>query len=97
MLSEREKQLVKSQVQTYDSLMDQSSFAQEKKAEGEIQGLQKMALEAVEDQYPALLELAQERIALIRQPDLLRQLVKQIFKAHDEAMARWVLNTFTSS
>lgn len=63
------------QLQTYDSLMDQSSYAQRKKVEGEVQGLQKMVLEAVGDQYPALVELAQERVILIRQPDLLRQLV----------------------
>jgi len=96
-ISEQDKQIVEDQLQTYDSLMDQSSYVQRKKVEGEVQGLQKMALEAVEDQYPALVELAQERVMLIRQPDLLRQLVKQIFKAPDETTARWVLDTFATS
>jgi hypothetical protein len=55
-----------------------------------------MALEAVEDTYPTLLVLAQERIHLVRKPEGLRQLVKLICKAPDEATARWLLNTFAA-
>ena len=36
------------------------------------------------------------RDAQIKQPDALRLLVKQIYKAPDEATARWLLNTLPS-
>jgi len=55
-----------------------------------------MGIEAVEANYPSLVELAQERVTVIKQPEVLRQLVKQIFKAPDEATARWLLNTFAA-
>ena len=80
----------------YDSLLEQDPFAEEMRIKGEVKGLQLMALEAIEDQFPSLIELAQERVVLIRQPDILRQLVKQIFRAPDEATARWLLNTFAA-
>ncbi len=84
--------------QQYDSLLESDPEVLERAArertEGEIRGLQKMALEAVEDKYPILVELAQEHINLVRKPEVLRQLVKLIYKAPDEATARWLLNTF---
>ena len=88
----------------YDSLLDEDPEIKEKiaqsKLQGELQGkveaLQEMAMVAVKDQYPTLAELAQERVLLVRQPEMLRQLVKQIYKAPDETTARWVLNTFAA-
>jgi hypothetical protein len=55
-----------------------------------------MVLEAVEDEYPLLVELAQQKVGLIRKPDALRQLVKLIYKAPDENTARWLLNNFAA-
>jgi len=80
----------------YDSLLDEDPEIKEKMARSKVEALQEMALDAVKDQYPTLVELAQERVLLIRQPEMLRQLVKQIYKAPDETTARWALNTFAA-
>ena len=87
-------------MQSYDSLLDSDPYFQQKIkqkfVEGEVQGLQKMALEAIQDQYPALMPSAKEKITLIRKPDLLRLLVKQIYKAPDEKIAQLILDTYTN-
>jgi hypothetical protein len=105
-ISEQDKQIVEDQLQTYDGLLGQDPYFQQKlqqkaaeaaagaAVEAEIRTLQRMALDAVEDQYPSLKELAQEKITLIRQPDVLRQPARQAYKAPDEATLRWLLNTF---
>ena len=84
----------------YDSLLDEDPEVKEKVARGKVEALvetlQEMAMDAVNDQYPTLVELAQERVLPIRQPEMLRLLVKQIYKAPDETTARWVLNTLVA-
>ena len=80
----------------YDSLLDEDPEIQERETRGEIRGLQRMAIEAVKNRYPSLVELAEERVALITQPDALRQLVILIFNTPDENTARWLLNTFVA-
>jgi hypothetical protein len=99
-LTEPDKQIVEGYMQSYDSLLDSDPYIQQKiqqkLVEGEIQGLQKMALEAIQDQYPALMPLAKEKIERIEKPDLLRLLVKQIYKAPDEKIAQLILDTYTS-
>jgi hypothetical protein len=52
-----------------------------------------MVLEAVRTSFPSLMELAQERITHIKQPDALRKLAVQILKAPDEAVARNLFKT----
>ena len=99
MVSAQDKQIVEDYMlnNKYDSLIDEDPEVQERvargKAEGEIRGLQQMTLEAVKNRYPSLVELAEERVAVIRKPDSLRQLVILIFNAPDENVARWLLNT----
>ncbi len=103
MVSAQDKQIVEDYMlnNKYDSLIDEDPEVQERvargKAEGEIRGLQQMTLEAVKNRYPSLVELAEERVAVIRKPDSLRQLVILIFNAPDENTARWALNTFSAS
>jgi hypothetical protein len=81
----------------YDSLVDEDPEVQERvargEAEGEIRGAQKMVTNLVEVRFPALSELAQERVSLIRNTDALSQLIKQVGTVPDEATARWLLNT----
>lgn len=105
MVSEEDKQKVEEELHMeYDSLIDENPEIQKRvakgKAEGEIRGelrgLQEMVLEAVKDEYPPLVELAQEKVVRIRKPDSLRQLVKLIYKAPDENTARWLLNNFAA-
>jgi len=99
---------VEEHMQVYDSLLDGQPWFEEfvaKKAEEraakkvvetEIQILDQIIVEVVEEQFPPLAEFAREKITSIRQPDVLRLLVKQIYKAPDEATARWLLNTLPS-
>lgn len=104
MLTDADKQIVENYMQSYDSLLDSDPYIQQKIAEKaaekanerEIGALQRVALEAVEEQFPALLDQARERVAQVKQPDLLRLLVKQIYKAPDEKTARWLLETLAA-
>ena len=84
----------------YDSLVDEDPEVQERvargKAEGEIQGAQKIVAGLIEARFPALTELAQERVTLIRDTDTISRLAKQVASAPDEATARWLLNSFTT-
>ncbi|HKV59455.1 MAG TPA: hypothetical protein VJO32_14275, partial [Ktedonobacteraceae bacterium] len=99
MLTEADKQIVEDYMQLYDSLLDNDPYFQQKLAkkatESEVRALQQVALEAVEEQFPALMPSAKEKITLIRKPDLLRLLVKQIYKAPDEKIAQLILDTYT--
>src|SRR5436853_6041123 len=105
MVSEEDKQKVEEELRMeYDSLIDENPEIQKRvakgkaegKTEGKLQGLQEMVLEAVKDEYPPLIELAQEKVVHIRQPDSLRRLVKLIYKAPDENTARWLLTNFAA-
>jgi len=84
----------------YDSLIDEDPEVKDRvaksKAEGEVEGLQKMAIKAVEDQYPTLENLAQRRIVAIRKPETLMQLVQLIYKAPNEDTAHWLLENFAA-
>lgn len=100
MLTGVDKQLVEDYMQSYDSLLDSDPYIQQKLAkkatESEIGALQQVALEAIEEQFPALIDQGRERVVQVKQPDLLRLLVKQIYKAPDEKTARWLLDTLTA-
>ena len=76
----------------YDSLVDEE--AQEWIARGKIEMAQKMTVGLVEARFPALTELAHERVTLIRSTDALSLLVKLVGTVPNEASARWLLNTF---
>lgn len=96
-LSEQDKHIVEDHLHTkYDSLLDGDPEIQERIAQGKIEALQEMALEAVKSKFPTLVELAEGQVALIREPDALRRLVILIFNASDETTARWLLTTFVA-
>ena len=95
MVSAQDKQIVEAHMDIhYDSLVDEDPEVQERVARGEIRMAQKMIIGLVEARFPALIELAQERVSLIRNTDALSQLIKQVGTVPDEATARWLLNTF---
>ena len=50
----------------YDSLVDEDPEVQERVAKGKVEMAQKMVADLVEARFPALSELAQERVTLIR-------------------------------
>ena len=84
----------------YDSLLDSDPYIQQwvakQATEHEIKALQRVVLDAVAGQFPALIGQARESIVQVEEPDALRLLVKQIYKAADEQMARWILETLAA-
>ena len=95
MLSAQDKQIVEEHMDIhYDSLVDEDPEVQERVAKGKVEMAQKMVADLVEARFPALSELAQERVTLIRNTGALSQLIKQVGTVPDEATARWLLNTF---
>ena len=63
----------------------------EGKAEGEIETLQKVVINMVIDRFPALVELAQQRIKQIKKPEAFYLLISQLNTAPDESTARFLL------
>src|SRR6266571_3247803 len=63
----------------------------EGKAEGEIETLQKVVVNTVIDRFPALVELAQQRIKQIERPEAFYLLISQLNTAPDESTARFLL------
>ena len=96
MLSETDKQLVEDYMQYYDSLLDSDPYFQKRLDEREIKALQQVVLEAVEGQFPALVDQARESVVQVEKPEILRLLVKQMYKAPDEKTARWILETLAA-
>jgi len=97
-LSEQEKQKVEAHLRTYDSLLDQDPYFQEEKDlerklglnEG-IQAFQRTIVEIVKSRFPALTELAQQRVAQIQELDDLQQLNIQLSTARNQTAARRIL------
>jgi len=109
-VSDQDKQEVEKKLQTFDSLLDKDPYIQEQKAlerslgvtlgkelgrtEGRIQELQQLLLETVEERFPSLVQLAQQKSKQNLKPEVLRKLVKQVIAAPDEATVRKLLSTF---
>ena len=103
-ISMQDKQEVEDHLHQFDSLLDTDPYIQEQKAlerslgrneglyEGRVQELQQMLIEVVEERFPSLVGLARQRAKQTVRPEVLRQLVKQLFAAPDEATARKHLN-----
>ena len=95
-------------MQSYDSLLDSDPYFQQRIAKKaaeqadeqaikhEITVLQQVALEAVEEQFPALVDHAREKVVQVKKPEILRLLIKQVYKAPDEKTARWLLETLAA-
>jgi len=95
-LSAQEKQIVEDRLHMHDSLLEQDPFVHEQRDLGKIEGQQKAILIVVETRFPALVELAQERVVRLNKPDELNLLIKQIILAPDEDKARWLLSTLAA-
>jgi hypothetical protein len=95
-LSAQDKQIVENGMRSYDSLLESDPEFQQRMAEAIIEGQQKLVLELVVDRFPALAEIAQQKIVRLTKQEMLMQLTKQIALAPDENTARWVLNTFAA-
>jgi hypothetical protein len=104
-LSEQNRERMKEEFRMeYDSMIDDNWLVKERIARAEQQAEQRVELrvlketviEAVSDEFPPLVELAQQQITQVDRPEELRKLVKLIYKAPDEATARWLLTNFAA-
>ena len=68
-LSAQEKLIVEDRLHMHDSLLEQDPFVHEQRDFGKIEGQQKAILIVVETRFPALVEMAQERIVRLNKPD----------------------------
>lgn len=59
--------------------------------EGEVKGERKAIITIIQARFPALIEIAQQRIEQIDSAEKLMQLTAQLATAPDEAAARWAL------
>jgi hypothetical protein len=95
-MTQLEKAKTREALSMYDNLWDQSAIIQqmraaskeEGKVEGETETLQKVIADTVEVRFPSLLDLAQQKVRTISDPEKLHQLYMQILTAPNEENAR---------
>ena len=87
-------------MQYYDSLLDQDPYFQEQKAlerafgrTEAIQAFQNAIVEIVNNRFPTLLDLAQQRVVQIQEINALQHLVVQLSTARSQASAQRILQT----
>jgi len=95
-LTEQDKQIVEERLHMYDSLLDEDPEIQERVAKAKIETQQRDILLFVKARFPALAEIAQERIVRLNKPDELNRLTEQIAGAPDEDTARRALDTLAA-
>jgi len=61
--------------------------------EGAVEAPQQVVVEIVQERFPPLAELAQQKVAKVNEPSVLHFLVRQVTTAPDENTVHWVLNT----
>ena len=83
---------------TYDSLLEMDPYLQQQKAleralglNAGIQAFQNAIIEIVKNRFPALTELAQQRVVQIQELEDLQQLVIQLSTVRNQTMARRIL------
>jgi hypothetical protein len=89
---------MKKKLNTFDSLLDQDPYVQEKIAleralerNESIQAFQDTIVEIVKTRFPNLVELAQQRVVHIRKLDDLKRLNIQLSTASNQTAARRIL------
>ncbi|MDQ2886219.1 MAG: hypothetical protein M3Y39_09045 [Chloroflexota bacterium] len=84
----------------FDSLLDESHFVKKKTAEakaegqveGEIKALRQVITELVQTRFPALTQLAEQKVMQLSEPRQFHGLTMQIALSRDEKAARDVLS-----
>jgi hypothetical protein len=103
-VSENDKERTREAMNEFESLLDSGHFVRQRVAksraealaEGEAKGLQEALAITVELRFPALLELAQEKAEHVKQPDVLRFVLRAIKAAPSEEAARSLLDTLAA-
>ena len=80
----------------FKSLLDENPYVQESRAEGRVEGkaegLQEAVVTFIEERFPPLAELAQEKVPQITKVNKLNLLLRSIYTAPDEATVRLLLH-----
>jgi|SRR5207249_413788 len=90
-----EKAEIKKELKMYDPLWENhpkvKKIRAESKAEGEIQASRRMLVNIVKARFPALTEMAQQKVTQINTQEVLNYLLEQIAAEPDEAVVRALL------
>ncbi len=92
---EPEKEDIRRRLTMYDPLWEENPkvqrFRAESKAQGELQALQRAVVIVTKARFPELVDLAQQKVTQIQQPDILNYLLEEVSSAPNEEVARWIL------
>ena len=90
------KREIEERLNMWDDLMERDpkmkKIRKESEAKGLAEGLQKAVITVVTLRFPPLTELAQQKVARVRQPDKLNLLLEQVTSVHDEEAVRLLLD-----
>jgi flagellar biosynthesis/type III secretory pathway protein FliH len=112
MVSEEDKERIRDEMSDFESLHDANPFVQKRmvkaraeglaegeakgRAEGEAKGLQEAAVFAVELRFPTLLELAHQKAERVKEPEVLKFVLRGLKAAPNEEAARLLLDTLAA-
>jgi len=88
----QEKDRIWRELKMYDRLWEESPRVQKMRIESEVRAARRMVVNFVKGRFPALAELAQQRVAQINNLGALDLLAQQVSAAPDEATVRWLLS-----
>jgi hypothetical protein len=99
----KHKHKVEERLSMFNDLLEHDPYVQQQRAlgeakgraeglaEGQVQALQRVVVNMAIDRFPALVELAQQRIKQIERPEAFYLLISQLNTAPDESTARFLL------
>jgi hypothetical protein len=86
-----EKAEIQKELKMYDPLWENHPKVKKIRTESEVKALQSAVVTIVKARFPALAELAQQKVAQINTPEVLNYLLEQIAAEPDEAVVRALL------
>jgi hypothetical protein len=99
-VSQQDKERIRAEMNDFESLHDANPFVQRRmaksRAEGEAKGLQEAVVFAVELRFPTLLELAHQKAERVKEPEVLRFVLRGLKAAPNEEAARLLLDTLAA-
>ncbi len=84
----------------FESFHDVNPFVKKRvakgRAEGRAEGLQEAVVFAIELRFPTLLELAQQKTGRVKEPEVLKFVLRGLKAAPNEETARLLLDTLAA-
>jgi hypothetical protein len=94
-LPPEDKQIVEKEINMFEELLDDDPYLKERDeraaTRATIQALQKVTVDVVRRRFPALVTLAEQKVAQISSADVLEELVGMLSTVPDEKAARFLL------